>query len=357
MQNERIDYIDCCRGICAVLIVIFHIWGIFNGFVSAFTVGCFFMLSGYVSNTDNHSVAELMRKKFWGIMVPYITVNTSYYFLYKFFKSISLERICPVPVEAGMNLLGYWINVLEFPTNGGWFTASWFLWVLFWVVVLDKICRLIFKGKFLWIYEMILIVMAMVVQKVMNADLSWFAYMDLIIIGCLFYHTGYMLKRYNVLDRLYVSVTRARQEYRGGVFILLIMCYAVYCVYPVLAVDWPLRQFRNIFISLTYTAVMFGIIYFISRILCEGHRGEFFVKLGRIAMPVMLLQFLVFSMISLFEVVVRIKDISALPSLSVATYSRWDWLVYTYAACLIIMGIDKMCGKYKLYRICICGRK
>lgn len=58
---------------------------------------------------------------------------------------------------------------------------------------------------------------------------------------------------------------------------LLIMCYAVYCVYPALAVDWPLRQFRNIFISLTYTAVMFGIIYFISRILCEGHRGKFYL--------------------------------------------------------------------------------
>lgn len=39
--------------------------------------------------------------------------------------------------------------------------------------------------------------------------------MDLIIIGCLFYHTGYMLKRYSVLDRLYVAVTGIRQEYRG----------------------------------------------------------------------------------------------------------------------------------------------
>lgn len=143
----------------------------------------------------------------------------------------------------------------------------------------------------------------------------------------------------------------------GGGICLVLICYAIYFKFPLLAVDWPLRQFENIFVSLIYTIIFFSAIYILSRQITTLGKGEFFESLGKLAMPVMLLQFLVFTLISILEVVTKIKDPNVLPSLSIATYSKWDWFFYTYVSCLIIIKIDIFCRKSRLYRICICGRR
>lgn len=218
IQNKRVNYIDSCRGILSMLIIVFHIWGIFNRFISAFVVGSFFVLSGYISSAENYSLRNFVKRKASGLLIPYITVNTSYYFIYQFLKIINLEFISPVSIESKTGLVSYWINVLIFPTNSGWFTASWFLWVLFWVVIFDKICRSIFKKGFIWIYWIFLIIANIVVQYMINAESFWFAYVDLVAIGCLFYNAGHILKKIDILDKLYISITESRFAW-GGVYV------------------------------------------------------------------------------------------------------------------------------------------
>lgn len=353
MQNERCGYIDCCRGILAVLIIVFHIWGMFNGFVSSFTVASFFILSGYISNADQYSVADFIKKKIRTLLVPYFVVNTVYYFAFQFLKSICLEMVCPSVIEEGTGLLQYWVNVLEFPTNGGWFTASWFVWVLFWVVVFDKVGKSIFRGKRVWIYWCIIVGLNVVVQyTVIDMQQPWFAYGDLIVIGCLFYNCGSILKRIDILNKIYMC---KNSQILGGM--ILLICYVIYLKNPCLAVDWPRRQFENIFLSLFYTLILFGIVFIIARGISERNKGSVLEHLGRIAMPVMLLQFLVFQIFQVFEIAIGVKDKSLLPAFSIATFSRWDWIFYTCITCWIIIKIDNVCRKSKLYRTCICGYK
>lgn len=355
MQNERFGYIDCCRGILAILIIVFHIWGIFNGFVSSFTVGAFFVLSGWVSNADHYSVADFVRKRIRTLLFPYFVVNTLYYVAFWFLKSICLEMVCPSVIEEGTNLLQYWVNVLDFPSNGGWFTASWFVWVLFWVVVIDKAAKTIFRGKSVWVYWCILAGLNVVVQRtVINVESPWRAYGDLVVIGALFYNCGIILKKTAVLDKLYTDVNTFIMT---GVGVTILVGYIIYLKNPSLAVDWPRRQFENIFVNLLYTLVWFGIVLTIARMISERNKGNVLEHLGRVAMPVMLLQFSVFQIFQIFEIAVGIKDKSILPAFSIATYSKWDWAFYTFITCWIIIKIDNICRKSKLYRVCICGEK
>lgn len=126
VPKQRIGYMDIAKGICIMLIVLFHIWtnsGKINTIVISFHVPLFFFISGaFFKMYDNFGI--FIKKKINTILIPYII----FYLLFRFAYSIVMLNIfgqeAPNP---NWNHLWLWFH------GEGVGGPIWFLRCLFWI--------------------------------------------------------------------------------------------------------------------------------------------------------------------------------------------------------------------------------
>jgi len=124
--KERIACYDIARGLGIIFVVIGHIgtfYGPFRSFIITFHMALFFMISGmliFETGEEERSLAEIIKKKFYRIMVPYILFSM---------LSIIIEF-----VRLALQDVYYWPHFKALLITAGSFygnSVMWFLPALF----------------------------------------------------------------------------------------------------------------------------------------------------------------------------------------------------------------------------------
>ena len=139
-MKERIGYYDIARGLGIIFVVIGHIgtfYGPFRSFIITFHMALFFMISGmliFETREEERSLTEIIKKKFFRIMVPYILFSV---------LSIIIEF-----VRLSLQDIYFWPHFRAlFVTAGSFYGNSvmWFLPALFISEIIFLIIRRIKK--------------------------------------------------------------------------------------------------------------------------------------------------------------------------------------------------------------------
>ena len=67
---KRIEWLDICRGILIILMVVGHSTGLFNKYIYQFHMAAFFFLSGYMSHPDKRGFFRTIWDKFFTVLLP-----------------------------------------------------------------------------------------------------------------------------------------------------------------------------------------------------------------------------------------------------------------------------------------------
>ncbi len=141
MTEKRLNYFDMVKGLGIILVVLGHIEYIsdeLRGWISSFHMPLFFVVSGmlicYLKQTDI-SIEVILRKKFRGILIPYISFTIIYTFID--ILNIYLNKITPYTfiqnVISGLTLYGS--SVL-------WFLPALFLSEVGFLLIIKKLPRI-----------------------------------------------------------------------------------------------------------------------------------------------------------------------------------------------------------------------
>ncbi len=99
-KSKRLSYIDMAKGIAIILVVAGHSTLMGKGpltFITSFHMPLFFIISGllfYYKNTKSEDFKSFARKRFFGMMVPYISFSVIYLIFY-YLQLKSSELITP----------------------------------------------------------------------------------------------------------------------------------------------------------------------------------------------------------------------------------------------------------------------
>ena len=105
IKSSRIEWIDICKGIGIILVVIGHTGigqispSIYN-YIYSFHMPLFYFLSGLTFNNDKYNnLATFLKRRFWTLILPFLILNLIVY-LY-----ISISRIHYIPTQSFSNLI------------------------------------------------------------------------------------------------------------------------------------------------------------------------------------------------------------------------------------------------------------
>lgn len=142
MSNNRIEYIDLAKGMCIMLVVIFHIYSYYkismpaDYFFRAFRMPLYFFLSGVFFKTYG-SFGNFLKKKTNKLLIPFVF----FYLTLSVFISIFLYKYFGIVLEKAKNFdilpaLTEFITRENFPNS-----PIWFLLCLFEVNLLFFYCH------------------------------------------------------------------------------------------------------------------------------------------------------------------------------------------------------------------------
>ena len=162
-MKERIGYYDIARGLGIIFVVIGHIgtfYGPFRSFIITFHMALFFMISGMLileTGEEERNLAEIIKKKFYRIMVPYILFSA---------LSILIEF-----VRLSLQDVYYWPHFKALLITAGSFygnSVMWFLPALFISEIIFLIIRRI-KKEFMTIMSVLALVALAVWANTLSA--------------------------------------------------------------------------------------------------------------------------------------------------------------------------------------------
>ena len=139
--SNRLDYVDVYRALGIILMVMGHIGfgDIFDHFIHAFHMPMFFILSGFLYNTEKNatiSIKQFVKKKAKALLIPYLAFSLIHIPVWLILEGFSYEPL--------LNLLLF--STKELPVAD----ALWFLVALFVADITYFLLRRFIKNKFIF---------------------------------------------------------------------------------------------------------------------------------------------------------------------------------------------------------------
>lgn len=213
-MRERIDWIDCTKGLGMLLVIYGHcvkFGGFMHNLIFAFHMPMFFLLSGLFLNKNN-SFKDFTIKKMKALLLPY---------LYCFCLSLILGAIYAVLQSKSVSVSNVFEDLyLGVPRN---VSSVWFLMCMFFTLLL---CRIIIAGPLFLQYFCVLILALFSclfsVKFGSSQAVNEFRLplcLDVVPMASLFMHIGYIKKDelFNFVDKLRYS-TRQLLVFIGLLF-------------------------------------------------------------------------------------------------------------------------------------------
>lgn len=211
-------FLDIARGIAILFVVIGHKtdpYGFINRFAYSFHMPLFFIISGYLINTDKYSMGEYTVKRFLRLMLPYI--------------AWSVYSFIPLVISHGdlkSFIFGFLYSSGKVSEMSGGIIADmpWFLQCLFFAELLfTGLMKLLKKTRirtqFLFPVFVVLALIGWFIGSFFN--ITWLPFsIDLVLFVQIYLYAGYLLKR----KRLFAQKKDFRfYAFIAGCFVLWIV--------------------------------------------------------------------------------------------------------------------------------------
>jgi len=250
---HRIDWVDIYRALAIIAVVIGHATGQFNMFIYQFHMAAFFFISGYVSDLSRRSILETIWNRFCTLILPLISV----FFLLLFFD-MSFYKLGWYEIISSMPFIGFFNTVKEFFKKGNlyvyWLGAVWFLIVLFWINVLQRLILRLFKNKttvWFFIFSILLLIFG---YWLVHKGISFPFTLDLVFIGQFYFVIGILIRKSKIFDKI--------QAIPWVTIALLIASMTILWFFGKVhrvTVDYPSRRFGSI--TTDTLAALNGVIF------------------------------------------------------------------------------------------------
>ncbi|NCC19235.1 MAG: hypothetical protein EOM29_09890 [Bacteroidia bacterium] len=183
MQRNKI--IDIAKGIGIMLVVYTHTKCYAHDAIYIFIMPLFFALSGYFFN-EGRTIKENIKNKFNSLIIPYIfyfiLVQCLFILVHKFFYQ-------DIYFAWGMFFKPYWAV-----------GPMWFFWGLFFTSVFFTLIAKVFKKTYLIILLSLIFSIGGYFLSIYKIQIP--LYIDSALSMTIFYAFGYLLKKYNVVEKL-----------------------------------------------------------------------------------------------------------------------------------------------------------
>lgn len=189
MKNQRNVYLDIIKGVAIILVVFGHSIQYGTGlsvnndyfqyplfiFIYSFHMPLFMLISGFLffGSVKRHSVKYNCRSKFTSLLIPIIAWNT-----------INL-----IVGDAALLIKGKEISCIDNLLS--YFTATWFLWSIFWCSIIVLLIRNLFKDN-IFVYLLIGICLLLINDKNKVLGISYHTYMYP------YFVAGYLWNKFNL---------------------------------------------------------------------------------------------------------------------------------------------------------------
>ncbi len=141
MTGNRINYFDMAKGLGIILVVLGHIEYIsdeLRAWISSFHMPLFFVISGMLIcflNQSAQDMSSIVRRRFRGIMIPYISFTVIYTF-------IDILNICLDKITPATFLKNIISGVTMYGSSVLWFLPALFLSEIGFLYIIKKLPRI-----------------------------------------------------------------------------------------------------------------------------------------------------------------------------------------------------------------------
>lgn len=183
-MQKRIKSLDIAKGLGIIAIVWGHAYGLFSRQFIILAVPLFFIISGYLHNSQD-SYKTFFKKKFFRLYLPFICCNL-------FLPIIVLIKRFSLGLDIKNNLIYIFQIIMTLNKDGFLFGATWFLGNLFLISVLTKFLETRLKTK--WRYIIICLLSAV---SILIFNIHTNIQMDIkrMFVGSLFYIIGILIAK------------------------------------------------------------------------------------------------------------------------------------------------------------------
>ena len=254
MSSNRIEYIDLAKGMCILLVVVFHIFVYYHismpagYFFRAFRMPLYFFLSGVFFKTYG-GFGNFLKKKTNKLLIPFIF----FYLTLSVFISIFLYSVFGIVIEKAVNFdilpaLTEFITRENFPNSPIWFLLS-----LFEVNLLFYFCNFI-AGKFgkwsLWVLIALTLIIGLsgLLLSVLKVNLPMF--IDSSMTALPFFMMGYVVNRHTAILK--------PNKWDKYWWVICIVCFVFVFVFAGHHVSYKMNSFSRIGYITLYPCGLLG---------------------------------------------------------------------------------------------------
>lgn len=238
-MNKRIEWVDIFKAFAIILVVVGHSTGLFNKYIYQFHMAAFFFISGYTENLTSRTTFETIINKIYRLILPLITM-----FFIMLLVVSCLNGIGLYSIFFQDTFIGFFKSIREFFKGIiyiNWLGATWFLGVLFGIILIQKIIHNVFKQTINIIYMIISLLMFLLgyFMVATKTQLNIFVLtLDLTFIAQFYFMMGNVCKKINLISRL---ISNKIIKF-SLLFLTIFLLWYFGNIHPT-TVDYPSRKF------------------------------------------------------------------------------------------------------------------
>lgn len=342
LQGHKIAWIDIFKGICIILMVMGHAGAPFITYIYLFHMPAFIVISGYTYSGHKYSLFKYLSKKIRTLLLPTLCINLCYIMFYVLLQKLGLYSYFQNGESISLiNRVKILVHDLGTTDLGG---ATWFIFVLFTIEILFKICSdICFKIKAKGIDIYLSFVLSMF-GSIFIAKKQILPYMfDLSLYGLCFFTIGVFLKRIGEIDekidkKIMIKLSLIVVVFFGGIFFK-----------GELPMNWPTRQFAVLPIQLLSSLCAIYLCYCISKFLEKSTVFKTILSyIGKRTYSILVLHFFTFRLIFFILIMFKVFPIDYLKELTPRYSNGIQWLLISMMSIIICMIISKISEKLKI---------
>jgi fucose 4-O-acetylase-like acetyltransferase len=342
LPKIRIPWIDVYKALAIIFVVIGHSGASLTPYVYEFHMAAFLWIAGYTSKFDLQTpLGELFLAKWKRLMIPYFAFVSSYSLLLFLLRSVNKDQLFfgeTVPLI--FQPIWHFNSIVSFNYTNPLAGASWFLIVLFeisffGVFAYSLLKKLKLPDWSIWLGSVAAcyFFMIRIWPQWPGSQMSYLA--DLLPLCWIFYFSGFLTKKYQLLQFLSPRITLILSSFLLWFFVAIL---------PV-RINFPDRTFEPGLAVLTAglngSLWLWSISHYLSKI---ESATKPLLYLGRRTLAVLLGHFLGFKITSLFLIAVKLIPIAQLAQLTPPANSPHWWL-YVLGGVLVSLCLDWLLRK------------
>ena len=346
-NQNRIVWVDCMRALLIICMVCGHTGSPYNTYIYMMHMPGFLVLSGFTSylacTKKSYRPAEYIKKRILSILIPAILVNTVFYLFYWMMEKLNLYTFVQAEPyrPLGESLLSFVKNLRTTDVGGG----TWFLFVLFEAEVLFTVFSAISTRLQHKKLVYVLCAVCGLAGERLAVSANYLPYLlDLGMLAVLYYGIGYFIAEFDILNKI-------ERKTLLPLCAVLTVFFGSFWFKGRLLMNWPTRQFADLFIQLVSCFACLYLVYELSVFLSKRRCSALLSEVGRKTYCILVLHFLVFKIVFLFCHWIKpgIIPIDYLQNLTPdsSLNQNGGWLIIAIVTIVICMMISYMASFWK----------